>query len=110
MKKLVAAALQFDFDWLCGARRRRVQSLMAFAWFVCEVIEHRLGAEIDRQLRSDLELVRSASRSRRRGRCALERAWSSRRRSIPADFGLVRSLVGKWRVTSAALARAETEH
>ena len=31
--------------------------LMAFAWFVYEVIEHRLGAEIDRQLRSDLELV-----------------------------------------------------
>jgi heavy metal sensor kinase len=31
--------------------------LMAFAWFVYEVIEHRLGVEIDRQLRSDLELV-----------------------------------------------------
>ena len=31
--------------------------LMAFAWFVYEVIEHRLGAETDRQLRSDLELV-----------------------------------------------------
>ena len=31
--------------------------LIAFAWFVYEVIEHRLGAEIDRQLRSDLELV-----------------------------------------------------
>jgi heavy metal sensor kinase len=31
--------------------------LMAFAWFVYEVIEHRLGAEIDRQLRSDFGLV-----------------------------------------------------
>lgn len=31
--------------------------LMAFAWFVYEVIEHRLGAEIDRQLRSDFDLV-----------------------------------------------------
>jgi heavy metal sensor kinase len=30
---------------------------MAFAWFVYEVIEHRLGAEIDRQLRSDFGLV-----------------------------------------------------
>ena len=31
--------------------------LFAFAWFVYEVIEHRLGAEIDRQLHSDFELV-----------------------------------------------------
>jgi heavy metal sensor kinase len=31
--------------------------LFAFAWFVYEVIEHRLGAEIDRQLRNDFELV-----------------------------------------------------
>jgi heavy metal sensor kinase len=31
--------------------------LFAFAWFVYEVIEHRLGAEIDRQLRSDFHLV-----------------------------------------------------
>ena len=31
--------------------------LLAFAWFVYEVIEHRLGAEMDRQLRSDFELV-----------------------------------------------------
>jgi len=31
--------------------------LIAFAWFVYEVIEHRLGAELDRQLRSDFELV-----------------------------------------------------
>jgi len=31
--------------------------LLAFAWFVYEVIEHRLGAEIDRQLRSDFDLV-----------------------------------------------------
>jgi heavy metal sensor kinase len=31
--------------------------LFAFAWFVYEVIEHRLGAEIDRQLRSDFDLV-----------------------------------------------------
>jgi heavy metal sensor kinase len=31
--------------------------LFAFAWFVYEVIEHRLGAEMDRQLRSDFELV-----------------------------------------------------
>jgi heavy metal sensor kinase len=31
--------------------------LIAFAWFVYEVIEHRLGAELDRQLRNDFELV-----------------------------------------------------
>ena len=31
--------------------------LFAFAWFVYEVIEHRLGAEIDRQLRGDFDLV-----------------------------------------------------
>ncbi len=31
--------------------------LIAFAWFVYEVIEHRLGAEIDRQLRIDFDLV-----------------------------------------------------
>jgi heavy metal sensor kinase len=31
--------------------------LFAFAWFVYEVIEHRLGAEIDRQLRGDFEIV-----------------------------------------------------
>jgi len=31
--------------------------LFAFAWFVYEVIEHRLGAEIDRQLHSDFDLV-----------------------------------------------------
>jgi len=31
--------------------------LFAFAWFVYEVIEHRLGAEIDRQLHSDFEVV-----------------------------------------------------
>ena len=31
--------------------------LFAFAWFVYEVIEHRLGAEMDRQLRSDFDLV-----------------------------------------------------
>jgi heavy metal sensor kinase len=33
--------------------------LFAFAWFVYEVIEHRLGADIDRQLRSDLDLVQA---------------------------------------------------
>jgi heavy metal sensor kinase len=33
--------------------------LFAFAWFVYEVIEHRLGAEIDRQLRSDFDLVQA---------------------------------------------------
>ena len=31
--------------------------LMAFAWFVYEVIEHRLAAEIDRQLQIDFDLV-----------------------------------------------------
>jgi heavy metal sensor kinase len=31
--------------------------LFAFAWFVYEVIEHRLGVEMDRQLHSDFELV-----------------------------------------------------
>ena len=31
--------------------------LCAFAWFVYEVIEHRLAAEIDRQLRIDFDLV-----------------------------------------------------
>jgi heavy metal sensor kinase len=31
--------------------------LFAFAWFVYEVIEHRVGAEIDRQLRGDFDLV-----------------------------------------------------
>ena len=31
--------------------------LLAFAWFVYEVIEHRLGAEMDRQLHSDFDLV-----------------------------------------------------
>jgi heavy metal sensor kinase len=31
--------------------------LFAFAWFVYEVIEHRLGADIDRQLRSDFDVV-----------------------------------------------------
>jgi heavy metal sensor kinase len=31
--------------------------LFAFAWFVYEVIEHRSGTEIDRQLRSDFGLV-----------------------------------------------------
>ncbi len=31
--------------------------LCAFAWFVFEVIEHRLAAEIDRQLRIDFDLV-----------------------------------------------------
>jgi heavy metal sensor kinase len=31
--------------------------LIAFAWFVYEVIEHRLGAEIDRQLRIDFDLI-----------------------------------------------------
>jgi len=31
--------------------------LIAFAWFVYEVIEHRLAAEIDRQLRIDFDLV-----------------------------------------------------
>jgi len=31
--------------------------LIAFAWFVYEVIEHRLGADLDRQLRSDFELI-----------------------------------------------------
>ncbi|HEX4696602.1 MAG TPA: ATP-binding protein [Candidatus Udaeobacter sp.] len=31
--------------------------MFGFAWFVYEVIEHRLGAEIDRQLRSDFDLV-----------------------------------------------------
>jgi hypothetical protein len=31
--------------------------LFAFAWFVYEVIEHRLGAALDRQLRSDFEVV-----------------------------------------------------
>ena len=31
--------------------------LFAFAWFVYEVIEHRLGAEIDRQLRGDFDVV-----------------------------------------------------
>ena len=31
--------------------------LLAFAWFVYEVIEHRLGAEIDRQLRIDFDLI-----------------------------------------------------
>ena len=31
--------------------------LFAFAWFVYEVIEHRLAAEIDRQLRIDFDLV-----------------------------------------------------
>ena len=31
--------------------------LFAFAWFAFEVIEHRLGAEMDRQLRSDFEVV-----------------------------------------------------
>ncbi|HEU5237946.1 MAG TPA: ATP-binding protein [Pyrinomonadaceae bacterium] len=33
--------------------------LFAFAWFVYEVIEHRLGVEIDRQLRSDFDLVQA---------------------------------------------------
>ena len=33
--------------------------LFAFAWFVYEVIEHRLGAEIDRQLHSDFDLVQA---------------------------------------------------
>ena len=31
--------------------------LILFAWFVYEVIEHRLAAEIDRQLRIDFDLV-----------------------------------------------------
>jgi len=31
--------------------------LFAFAWFVYEVIEHRLAAEIDRQLRIDFDLI-----------------------------------------------------
>ena len=31
--------------------------LIAFAWFVYEVIEHRLAAEMDRQLRIDFDLV-----------------------------------------------------
>jgi len=31
--------------------------LIAFAWFVYEVIEHRLAAEVDRQLRIDFDLV-----------------------------------------------------
>jgi heavy metal sensor kinase len=31
--------------------------LIAFAWFVYEVIEHRLAAEIDRQLRIDFDLI-----------------------------------------------------
>jgi heavy metal sensor kinase len=31
--------------------------LIAFAWFVYEVIERRLGAEIDRQLRIDFDLI-----------------------------------------------------
>ena len=31
--------------------------LITFAWFVYEVIEHRLGAEIDRQLRIDFDLI-----------------------------------------------------
>jgi heavy metal sensor kinase len=31
--------------------------LIAFAWFVFEVVEHRLGGEIDRQLRIDFDLV-----------------------------------------------------
>ncbi|MDQ3622854.1 MAG: HAMP domain-containing histidine kinase, partial [Verrucomicrobiota bacterium] len=31
--------------------------LSAFAWFVYEVIEHRLAAEIDRQLRIDFDLI-----------------------------------------------------
>jgi heavy metal sensor kinase len=31
--------------------------LIAFAWFVYEVIEHRLGAEIDRQLRIDFDFI-----------------------------------------------------
>jgi len=31
--------------------------LIAFGWFVYEVIEHRLGAEIDRQLRIDFDLI-----------------------------------------------------
>jgi len=31
--------------------------LIAFAWFVYEVIEHRLAGEIDRQLRIDFDLV-----------------------------------------------------
>ncbi len=31
--------------------------LIGFAWFVYEVIEHRLGADLDRQLRSDFELI-----------------------------------------------------
>jgi len=31
--------------------------LFAFAWFVYEVIEHRLAAEIDRQLRIDFDLM-----------------------------------------------------
>ena len=31
--------------------------LFAFAWFVYEVIEHRLAAEVDRQLRIDFDLV-----------------------------------------------------
>jgi heavy metal sensor kinase len=33
--------------------------LLAFAWFVYEVIEHRLGADIDRQLHSDFDLVQA---------------------------------------------------
>src|SRR5215203_2617593 len=31
--------------------------LAAFAWFVYEVIEHRLAAELDRQLRIDFDLI-----------------------------------------------------
>jgi heavy metal sensor kinase len=31
--------------------------LIAFAWFVYEVIEHRLAAEVDRQLRIDFDLI-----------------------------------------------------
>ena len=31
--------------------------LIAFAWFAYEVIEHRLGADLDRQLRSDFALI-----------------------------------------------------
>src|SRR5207244_5054493 len=32
-------------------------ALPIFAWFVYEVIEHRLAAEVDRQLRIDFDLV-----------------------------------------------------
>jgi hypothetical protein len=73
--------------------------LMAFAWFDYEVIEHRLAAEIDRQLRIDFDLVEGHLGTSADGRIS----WAVR--GSHGDEGLTR--MSAWFEKPSAIAAVE---